>query len=84
MLTATLTLALDGAVLIKQEEHHANDVEGYTGEHLIRGEEGFTFCVVECAQHDEHVDIWLSDPVDDEGLHRDPARVLPRFGWRRR
>ncbi|GAA3065951.1 hypothetical protein GCM10010467_17760 [Actinocorallia glomerata] len=83
MLRATLILEVPRGLLIKQEEHHDNDVEGYTGQHLIRGEEGFTFTVDQYtySQHEEHVDIRLSEPVDDEGLHRDPMQALPRHGW---
>ncbi|GAB3192396.1 hypothetical protein [Nesterenkonia suensis] len=83
MLTATLILKVRGGMLVKEEEHHDNDVEGYTGQHLIRGEEGFTFTVEQYtySQHREHAEIQLSEPVDDEGLHRDPQQALPRFGW---
>lgn len=81
MLTATLILKVRQGVLVKHEEHHDNDVEGYTGEHLIRGEEGFTFVVDHFYQHGVEAKLELSDPIDDEGLHRDPMRALPGHGW---
>ncbi len=84
----TLRLTHHGSVLIFQQELDSTLIDGYTGEHLLRSEEGFAFQIdhVEHIVSDENeaeqMILDLSQPVDEEGLHRDPVMALLRHGWR--
>ncbi|WP_261624708.1 hypothetical protein [Nesterenkonia marinintestina] len=78
----TMRLTTQGSTLIKEEEHPTSIIDGFTGEHLLRGAEGFVFQVDRVEQDGDHVVVTLSDPVDEEGLNRDPVRALFHEGWR--
>lgn len=78
----TMRLRMQGSTLVKEEEHPTTLIDGFTGEHLLRGSEGFVFQVDHVEQDGDHVVLTLSDPVDEEGLRRDPVRALIHEGWR--